>query len=138
MRAPRSANPSRRGTSKARAAAFGQLDLIQQSYSVCPACAGTGKRLFSVEVRVISRGADWLLMRENSKAFGTWDKLDVGLRELIEKKCKRASWKERDRVYVPCHRCRGSGRLTPEVEAQFQHCERLAAAFYRSRGWVMR
>lgn len=78
------------------------------------------------------------MMRENAKAFRTWDKLDSGLRALIEKKCAKASWKERERTYAPCHRCRGSGRLIPEIESRFQHCERLAAAFYRMRGWVMR
>lgn len=76
-------------------------------------------------------------MRENAKAFGKWDKLDSDLRALIEKKIAKASWRERDRVYIPCHRCRGSGRLIPEVESQFQHHERLAAAFYRARGWTL-
>lgn len=77
------------------------------------------------------------MMRENAKAFGTWDKLDVGIQELIEKKCAKARWVDGKSVNMPCHRCRGSGRLTPEVESRFQHCERLAGIFYRERGWKM-
>lgn len=127
----------RRQKKTSESVAHAQLDLLRSSYPECPTCKGSGKRLYSVEVRVISRGADWIMMRENARSFGTWDKLDQGLRTLIEKKCAKASWKEHERVYIPCHRCRGSGRLIPEVESQFQHNERLAAAFYRARGWVL-
>ena len=77
------------------------------------------------------------MMRENAKAFEKWDSFDSKIREPIERECAKARWHSIPRVYDSCVRCRGSGKLVPEVEAGLERAERLAAFFYATRGWTL-
>ena len=112
------------------------MDLLKSTYPDCPHCCGTGKHLFSVSTRGSSVNGDWIAMMFSAKALGNWDKLDSDTRAMIEDKVKRARYTPGKREYMTCPRCQGSGRLVPHIEAAWQHNERLAQAFFRSRGWL--
>lgn len=112
------------------------MDLLKSTYPVCPLCAGAGKRLFSVTVKGSSTNSDWAMNRFYAHALGNWEKIDVEMRELIDKKVKAGRFKSGQKEYMTCPRCHGSGRLVPHIEAAWQRNERLAQAFFRSRGWL--
>ena len=113
------------------------MDLLKSTYPACPLCCGAGNRLFSITVKGSSTNSDWSMNRFYAHALGNWEKIDVEMREFIDKKVKAGRFKSGQKEYMTCPRCRGSGRLVPHIEAAWQRNEALAKAFFKSRGYAI-
>lgn len=114
--------------------AFDQLDLLKRSYPECPQCQGTGKRIETIAFKGHSTNHEWAMIKFRAQALENWDKMDVKMKSFIEKKISQAKYYPPKITYAPCYRCRGSGRLLPEVEKVREEAERLQQAWYRFTG----
>src|SRR5487761_1364551 len=107
-----------------------QTDIFEPLYPPCPVCEGNGERLLSVTVKGSSTNSDWLLMRFQAQALGTWEKIAPAMRELIEAKCAAARWQAGPQEFVRCDLCVGSGVLVHERVAERAALEKKARAFF--------